>query len=616
MDSTTLGPAERILNTVLAFSDHMVHNRPGIVATTPGPTGVTWKPVIYKEEDGKKVVYERQKRGKKGGVLVKIGELWADNTIRLDRHKIGEYRAAGVYPEVATWLYRQAADVWKMDNEFGAHWASYAYHEDRRDLKVVLAAFMLVQNRKGDSVKVDDTALRDDDYRDVGEAMCLLSSKKDDKSLSPKLLLRVKEVLCTPGVAAINRELGFGSGHKPFLGRWPKVVEKWLLYREQNPKLLEGLVKAGFRRTVMDLARAVGYKPSTPRFFELLRWKQNQAKDGRRQLAIGVAVTKAETWEGLSEEDICKRIVASKYDMKRVVGMVPKEVGLTKAVVSAVIESGGMSNKDLVIYSPTLEELGLLEDKDVKARWEKALKAAEDMRAANIASRMKTTAAKEKLEEAADEAVKKAVAEEMKSMRLYVIVDISGSMSESIELAKDYLRKFVQAFPPDKVHVAVFNTVGRRVNIKLPTAAAVEMAFRGFTASGGTNYGAGVLALSDSKPTENEDSLMIFVGDEGQYHPFDDCVSTSGLRPRAFGLIKVPGENGSAVRDTAARLQIPCFQIDQRTFGDVYAIPQTLRSLIAATPVGKLATSLQPAIRVSLVDKIIKTPLLQKPAWA
>ena len=27
----TLGPAERIINTLLAHSDHMVHNRPGMV---------------------------------------------------------------------------------------------------------------------------------------------------------------------------------------------------------------------------------------------------------------------------------------------------------------------------------------------------------------------------------------------------------------------------------------------------------------------------------------------------------------------------------------------------------------------------------------------------------
>jgi hypothetical protein len=74
------------------------------------------------------------------------------------------------------------------------------------------------------------------------------------------------------------------------------VVEKWLAYREENTKLLEGLVKAGFRTSVIELARRVGYKPTSPKFFQILRWKQVQAQDGRREVAVGQEIAKAETW--------------------------------------------------------------------------------------------------------------------------------------------------------------------------------------------------------------------------------------------------------------------------------------------------------------------------------
>ena len=69
-----------------------------------------------------------------------------------------------------------------------------------------------------------------------------------------------------------------------------------------------------------------------------------------------------------------------------------------------------------------------------------------------------------------------------------------------------------------------------------------------------------------------------------------------------------------AVTDTAAQLGIPCFMIDEGIFADPYAIPRTIRNLIAATPVGKATARVVP--RVTLVETILKVDLLVKPAWA
>jgi hypothetical protein len=55
--------------------------------------------------------------------------------------------------------------------------------------------------------------------------------------------------------------------------------------------------------------------------------------------------------------------------------------------------------------------------------------------------------------------------------------------------------------------------------------------------------------------------------------------------------------------------------IDERIFADPYAIPRTIRALIAATPIGKSSATVA-VPRVSLVDTILATDLLQKPAWA
>lgn len=627
-----LGPAERIIQTLLAYSDHMVHNRPGMVVRDGNSvTGVRWTPVTHKEEGDpkQKVVYilQQMKVGKKTRThRARVGVLQANGDIVENGRVVGRYQPAGLFEEVAVWMYRQVAEVWKLDNEFAAKWASYAFGQEHRDLKVTLAAFMLVQSRKGDPIKDNGkVAFHDADFRDVGEAMLLLHQGKT--AMNPKLVLRVYELLSLPAIAAINRELGFGrSTKRPFYGRWPKTAERWVGFREDNPKMLEGLVKAGFRTTVQALAQHAahvggGYKPTSPRFYQILRWKQAQAKDGHRALAIGEAVAAAETWDGLDEAQVCERIVKTKPNWKRIVGLLPQNVGVTRAVVAAAIEAGSMSDKDLVIATPTLEELGLLEVQDVKERWTRAVKAAEDMRAANIARNVKSKETKEVLEQAADTALQKAVEEVLKDLRVYFVVDISGSMAAAIEAAKAHLARFVQGFPMDKLHVSVFNTSGREIKIPHNSAAGVDNAFRGIAAGGGTNYASGVRALAHLRPKPEEDSLFIFVGDEqnGGGHTFEEEFRRSGITPVAFGFVRIIGTDGMhqrAVQDTAARLGVPCFMIDERTFADPYAIPRTIRALVAATPVGVRPQAAPPPQRVTLVDTILKTELLKKPAWA
>ncbi len=613
-----LGPAERIINALLAYTDHMYHNRPGIVVPDARTNiGVRWEYAATADEEGKKILNKIVGKGRKATKL-KMGEVRQDNKVVNNGQVVGEYRPAGIYPEVAAWMYRQIADVWELDNEFAARWASYAFGQEHRDLKVVLAAFMLCQSRKGDPVlDQGKLAFYDEDFRDVGEAMALILDKSSDdkskKDMSPKMLLRIHDVLTVPAVAEINRKLGFGrSPRNPHLGRWPKVVHKWLQYREENPKLLAGLVKAGFKSTVQDLVRVSGYKPQAASFFEALRWKQTQAKDGRRTI-LGVAVSAAETWNDLTEQQICERIVRDKPNWKKVTGLIPKHLGVTRAIVMAAIEAGSFSSKDLIIAMPTLEDLGLLQVQEVKARVDKAVREAEDMRAANVALRLRTQAAKEIAQEAADNAVKKAVEEVTKNLRVYFMVDISGSMEQSIVQAKSHVAKFLQAFPKDQIHVSVFNTTGREVKVQHASAAGVENAFRGISAGGGTDYGAGVLALRNHRPKADEDVLFVFVGDE-EASGFTRAVRDSGLNPMAFGFVKIRNSPQIAVRGTAAELGIPCFLIDEATFADPYAIPRTVRNLIAATPVGQVARAAA-VPRVTIVDTILKTDLLKKPSW-
>lgn len=627
-----LGPAERIINAITQYTDHMVHNRPGMVfPDNRQKVGVRWEQATWIKEGEEKVVYRVQKVGKKQ-IRTKIGVgVAGTNQVKDGARVIGRWQQPGLFPEVVAYLYEQVAEVWKLDNEFAARWASYAFaNEENRDLKVLLASFLLVQSRFGEPVKDGDTTILDEDYRAVGEAMCLILSKKKGYTFNPKLLLRIGDVLTLPQVVEINRKLGFGqSGRSAFLGRYHKVVEKWLRHCDLNSKVLEKLVKEGFRTSIMALARRVGYKPETEKFFETLRWKQVQSKEGHRTLAVGKKVKKADSWEDLTERQICEKILAEKPGYKLIVGKLPSGIGLTPAIMSAAIEAGCLSDADLIILTPTLEELGLLNNKDVQTRWTLATEKAENQRAANIAKNVTSAVAKEGLEKAVDAAATKAVEEVTRDLRIYVVVDKSGSMQGAIERAKEYLSKFVGAFPLERLHVSVFNTVGREVEIKAPTMAAVNQAFRGHTAGGGTSYANGIGCLIHKyKPAPNEDALMIFVGDEEDsgLDALVRVIQTSGVAPVAFGLLHVDSNGGfqqqywphggSLIQQAAAALGIPCFKIDEQIFADAYAVPRTLRNLIASTPVGKAATVAAPVRRVSLIEQILNTPLLQKPAWA
>jgi len=624
-----LGPAERAINTLTTYSDHLVHNRPGIVVPDRRtPIGVRWDQATWVEEgeDGakQKVVYRLQKVGR-GQQKTRLGVLSADGkTVRENGRVVGEYRKPGLFPEAAVYLYRQIAEVFKLDNEFAAHWASWAFARDHKDMKVILAAFMLVQNRCGEpEIEDGEVLFFDDDFRSVGEAMCLITTK--GVRLDAKLLLRIGDLLAMPGIVEINREMGFGkSARSPVMGRYKRVVTKWLRYREQNPKMLAGLVKAGGKRMVQDLARRVNYKPLSAKFFETLGWKQTQSKDGHRKI-LDVEIAEVDSWQDLSEAEICQKIVDTKPNFKLLAGKLPSGMGLTRAIVAAAIEAGSVSDADLIILTPTLEELGLLKVKEIKDRLDKALQAATNQRAANIARNVKSKDLRESMEDSADQAVAKAVEEVVKDLMVAVIVDKSGSMEGAIERAKDYLSKLLIAFPLDRLFVSVFNTMGTEVKIQHSSKRGVEAAFRGHNAGGGTTYAEGVRVLAHHQPKPDQDVLVIFVGDEGDggVPALVRAVEATGWNPVAFGLMEVNAMGrynrwgqGTIVKEAAQRLGIPCFKVDEAMFeaDDPYVIPRTLRNLIESTPVG-MPKAGRP-VRKTLVQTILETPLLAKPVWA
>ena len=116
----SLGPAEKLVQLIINFPDHLWHNRPGVARNGK------WKSANRTE------IEEHKKTG---------------------RLRNGEFRPPGPNPEAIEQVYGTLADIWQANNELAARLASYIMKEtDWRDMKVVCAAFMLVQSRAGEPV--------------------------------------------------------------------------------------------------------------------------------------------------------------------------------------------------------------------------------------------------------------------------------------------------------------------------------------------------------------------------------------------------------------------------------------------------------------------------------
>ena len=571
-----IGPAERLLDTVLNASAHLWHNRPGVEANGQ------WSP-------------------------------------RKGRRTRGRPVAPGLFVPAAEDLYGRLLAIHELNNDLMAHFASYALTQtDWRDLKVACAALMLVQPRAGQPVVDDDGTLAfyDDDLRAIGEAMVLHYERKSPRMLTPKAVLRIAQLLECEAVADLNRAAGFASptSRKPALGRWAKAATRWLEIREDNPPMLEGLVRAGYKETIKTIARKVRYKPKSERFFAALGWKQTQTGSGHRTLGLeGLALEKRERFDGLSEAEICEIIVTRRLRYTEVVGRLPPEIGLTPAIMVALLPS--LSDRDLRRLTPTLEELGLMSEPAIRQAWERAIEAATDQRGINIAKNVRSKELRERLEASADKAAAKAVDEATQGQDIHVmfLIDRSGSMQGALDKSVDALSRILAGFPADRLHIASFDTMGMVHQFKAASRAGVKHMLSGIKPGGGTMHLAAVSALANAgvRIPAGAKLVVFVVGDEDGEdgtrlaRAFQECrydVSAMAL------ILNVAYHRGRTVIDCARALGVPFSVVTVEQFDDPYQVPRVLQATLEAPP----PTATGPA-RTGWVDKVMATPLLQLP---
>jgi len=482
---------------------------------------------------------------------------------------------------------------------------------------------MLVQSRAGQTISDPDGNFNDEDYRDVGEAMMGWYEKGAAKKMfNPKMMLDVRSFLAVPEISALNKKAGFGDPQSKRIsqGRWPKAVKKYLRFRELNPKMLESGVKSGFGGSMKNLSRQAGYKPVSQKYFEILRWEQVQSEGGHRTIGLdGTMKIEKQSFEGMTEDQIVEKITKEKLGFQTVMGSLTKDMGLTPNIMRALVET--MSDKNVVLFIPTLEDLGLLKDKKVKERIDLALKEVEDERARNIAKNVRNVEMKGKMEAAADGALTKAVNQEVadRPLKILIGIDASGSMQGAIETSKEVVGRILPAFADqqDKISVQVFQMDSRTVKFKKFTKAGVTTALAGFSAGGGTSYSSSLFAAAKDgfKVSPEEDLILLFIGDEGGEGgaQVQTTLNYLGWKPAAIALVPVTSTaygRGDTVRSTAQRMRVPLTEVDPKMIpdGDPYQLVRFLKNFLAAAIPTGLATA--PRRETSLVEKILKMDLL------
>ena len=225
------GPAERLLDVILSSSAHLWHNRPGV------DDGGVWKPAK-----------------------------------RRDRAR-GAATQPGLFVPAAVDLYSKLVDIYQLNGDLMAHFASYAVLETEwRDLKVACAALMLVQPFAGQPVHGDAGAVEfsEDDYRAVGQGMLLFYQQKSKRMMTPKSVLRVAQLLETAEIAVLNRK---GAKMLDHLRVDVLVGKQRKLERLHRENLRSRPLSCAFRRSAS--------RPRRPRFSLLVPHTESQRRSLR-----------------------------------------------------------------------------------------------------------------------------------------------------------------------------------------------------------------------------------------------------------------------------------------------------------------------------------------------
>lgn len=477
------------------------------------------------------------------------------------------------------------------DPYFLAHFASYAVKNlDSKDLKVIAAFANSLSDADGTPFITGKDSQGKPIYSPTYKKPNLrLVSQAAVQEFDPKLVNRIIEI------ANLKQSIGSRREATHFANSLKTAIRKWVRFREQNPKALEGMKKSGFAPTFKNIYRMMHMKPSQEAA-EILGWRQGSTKKGNVEK---IEKRNLIDFKGLTDIQIAQKIRDEKIPVLGAMGALPDKI--SPVVAAAILEQA--SGNQAVILRNLFDSQGLLKDKEVMKVFKEKIQTAKT--ALDRVEKLNT-----EVDEEVQKVLKTAKAEKRKTDvgdvgRVYVHIDISGSMSGAIEFAKNNGAIIAECInnPAENFFWGAFNTNGYSLSKPQSFEKDAFMAsLYGLNAGGGTNC---LACYSDAR--KNNCDIDIYITDqEHMGEPIDQLIlkydALGFSRPKAVVIVDFSnGRSNGSFKDRLERVGIPVSIIKPQALTESALVTQAIKTAL------KGATA--------VIDDIMNTPLLKLPEW-
>lgn len=460
-------------------------------------------------------------------------------------------------------IFDQLLTLAKNDPYFLAHLVSR--EDNTKDLNV-LATIANAHSDADGSAFSPGSEFRKPNLRSVSQAKM--------QSFDPKLALRAAWL-------AKERHNGRRYLNKPLT----LALTKYLRYREANQKVMQGAADHGMKEHLIGLYRILHLAPSDDAV-RILGWKQ---KDGR------VPEAKENPFEGLTPAQIAKKIRGQEIPFQKAISQIPN---MTPVIGWAL--AGVASDRQLVIYTATWEDLGLFKNPEfVKIYAERTSKIGDETDRVRDLSKLKD--AKDVVEEAKAEQRKKTVAHLLEPYgirRVFIHVDLSPSMAQFIPLACKLASIIAESIPDpaENLRWGWFDVGG--MVLPLPekmTEDGFHSVLYGYRGNWGTNT---VALYRDAREFQADTDIWIT---DGQHNSGD-----IGAAVRQFGFVQ-----RAVIIKAGHYYPLLTNALEQNTINVTEVEGDSLDNA------NKFAESLAVALKgeVAVIEEIMSNKLLSLPKW-
>ena len=476
-------------------------------------------------------------------------------------------------------ILKQFSELAEKDPLFLAHFTSYAFKKlDAKDLKVV-ACFMNSLSDADGSPFVAGGEYKKPNLRMISAAAF--------QELDPKLALRVLKL------ANSKRVVGKLSGGTHFSKHLKTAARKYLKYRETNPKMLEGIKKAGLGNVLTSMYRIARVTPS-PEACAILRWKQKAGFPG-----ANVKFKKSSfDFKGLSDLEIAEKIRKDKLKPQAAIGALPDKISPVIAV--AILEQ--CNGDQAVVLTSMFEDQGLLKHKEVLTVYNAKLRTAKQ--ALDRVERIK-----QELDEDTKKILRDAKADVRKEQvgdigKVFVHLDLSPSMEHAVEVAKksgSIISECVKN-PDQNFHWAGFDSNGKALpKVKKFTQEGFMQALYGVRPTGG-----GTNCLANFEAARK-------LGCDTDFYLTDGGHNVGNIRAQLeqFKMRGIPMPKQVVIVKCGGYSQL--FENEMKAAGLSVAVIEEKQLTESALVTQAIKTA---ALGVTaVIDEILNTPLLSLPKW-